>query len=106
MFGFLKKLFAPANKGIIKEAIEAGALLIDVRNPDEFAGSNIKGSVNIPLNRLSNQAHALKKYKAVVVFCQSGARSRAAKALLEKNGLTNILNGGSMYSVIKLITTK
>ena len=106
MLGLLKKLFAPGDNTKLKEALAAGAVLIDVRSPGEFASGHVKGAVNIPVDRLGNQVQVLKKDKPVVVYCRSGARSMAAKALLEKKGFKNIVDGGSISTVEKLLNTK
>ena len=106
MISLIKKLFAPKDDSKLKEAIAAGAILIDVRSAGEFASENIKGSVNIPLDTLNNQVQVLKKDKPIVVFCRSGNRSMAAKAILAKKGFSNIVDGGSIHSVNKLITTQ
>lgn len=81
--------------GIIKE----GALLVDVRTPDEFAGGHAKGSVNIPLNQLLQQLSKFNNKKNIIVCCQSGGRSGQAKTILEKNGIPNVINGGSWNNV-------
>jgi phage shock protein E len=106
MIGIFKKLFAKGDDTKLRETIIAGAVLIDVRSAAEFASGNITGSVNIPLDRLNNQAGLPKKDKPIIVFCRSGNRSMAAKAILEKKGFSNIVDGGSIYTVNKLINTK
>ncbi len=106
MLGLLKKLFTTGDNTKLKETLAAGALLIDVRSPGEFASGHIKGSVNIPVDRLGNQVQVLKKDKPIVVYCRSGARSMAAKVLLEKKGFKNIIDGGSINTVDKLVNTK
>lgn len=90
----------------MKEAIASGAVLIDVRTAGEFASGNLKGSVNIPLDRLNSQVQGLKKDKPVVVFCRSGNRSMAAKAILNKKGFQQVVDGGSISAMYKLITNK
>lgn len=85
--------------GIIKE----GALLVDVRTPGEFASGHVKGSVNIPLDKLSSQLSKLKNQKNIVVFCQSGGRSSQAKTILERSGFTNVVNGGGWNNVNQFI---
>jgi len=85
--------------GIIKE----GALLVDVRTPGEFAGGHIKGSVNIPLDKVSSQLSAFKSQKTIIIFCQSGGRSGRAKTILEQNGFTNVVNGGAWNNVNQFI---
>ena len=52
MFGFLKNLFGP--KADFKALVEAGAIIIDVRTPQEFDGGHIKTSKNIHNNNRYN----------------------------------------------------
>ena len=51
MFGFLKKLFTKDNSAILL-AMEKGAVIIDVRTPNEFRQGHIQGSKNIPVNEI------------------------------------------------------
>lgn len=106
MLGIFKRLFTTQSNPKLKETIAAGALLVDVRSPGEFASGNIKGSVNIPVDKLGGQVLLLQKDKPIIVFCRSGNRSITAKAILEKKGFKNIVDGGSIITVNKLITTK
>ena len=106
MLGIFKNLFAAGDETKLKEKIESGAVLIDVRSPGEFASGHINGSVNIPLDRIGSQLQVLKKDKPIVVFCRSGNRSKAAKGLLEQKGFSNVTDGGSINTVNKLINTK
>jgi rhodanese-related sulfurtransferase len=85
--------------GIIKE----GALLVDVRTPGEFAGGHVKGSINIPLDKVSLQLSKFKNQKNIIVFCQSGGRSGQAKKILEQNGFTNVVNGGTWNNINQFI---
>jgi phage shock protein E len=84
--------------GLSKEAIRAlvgqGAMVLDVRTPGEFSQGHAPGSRNIPLDRLSGQMKALDRNKPVLVCCASGARSAAAKAVLDKAGFTQVWNAG------------
>ena len=50
-------------------------MLVDVRDPKEFASGAIKGSVNIPVNDMEKKASTLPKNKPVVFICGTGARS-------------------------------
>lgn len=74
-------------------------LYIDVRTPAEFAQGSVKGAVNIPLDQVEKQLVKFKGKKNIVVFCRSGSRSSQAKAILEQNGITNVINGGSWEDV-------
>lgn len=102
MIAFLKKLFA--NKEDNKmETIINDAYLVDVRTPQEFAEGNVEGSVNIPLDTVPNQLSTFKNKNNIVVFCRSGNRSRQAKLILEQNGFTNVVNGGTWQNVHSLL---
>ena len=96
---FFKNLFGNANKVNLEEIINEGAFLVDVRTPQEFSGQKIKGSVNIPLDKIASQIAKFKNKNNIVVFCRSGNRSGQAKSILERNGITNIINGGSIGNI-------
>lgn len=102
MFGIFKNLFATTDDSQLKEAIAQGAFLVDVRTPSEFAAGSVKGAVNIPLDAISNQISKFKNKKSVVVFCRSGSRSSQAKSILERNGISNVINGGTWQNVNNL----
>ena len=87
----------------LKNIIGEGAFLVDVRTPMEFAEGHVKGSVNIPLNTVASQLSKFKNKKNIVVFCRSGGRSSQAKSILEQNGFTNVINGGSWNNVNQFV---
>ena len=103
MFTSIFNMFAQTDQTNLQKVIEEGAFLVDVRTPQEFADGHVKGSVNIPLDRVPNQLDKFKGKENIVVFCRSGARSGQAKSILEKNGYTNVINGGSLQQVDKLV---
>jgi phage shock protein E len=72
---------------------------VDVRTPIEFAQGSVKCATNIPLDQIENQLYKFKNKKNIVVFCRSGNRSSQAKIILEHNGFTNVINGGSWEDV-------
>jgi len=74
------------------EAVDNGALIIDVRTTEEYKTSHIEGAVNIPIKVFKTQLSKLDKERSIVVYCASGSRSaHAAKFLKEK--------GYSVYNV-------
>lgn len=97
--GFFQQLFGGGQTADLKNIIEQGAFLVDVRTPMEFAGGHVKGSVNIPLNTIPAQLSKFKNKKNIIVFCLSGGRSSQAKSILEQNGFTNVVNGGTWNNV-------
>lgn len=71
-----------------------GALILDVRTPEEFATGHIIDAKNIQIDKLSEQADSLKKWreKPVVVCCESGARSAQAAKMLKSLGFSQAMN--------------
>ena len=78
--------------------LAAGAplVLVDVREPWEYAICHIEGSRHIPLGSLPKRLAELDPASAVVTICHSGARSRQAAMHLRGNGIANArsLRGG------------
>ena len=94
MFKTLKSLFVKDKTDYLK-LINQGAIILDVRNKEEFKKQHIKGSINIPLNNLQNNLHMLtEKSRAVITCCDTGLKSISAKSLLKINGYSNVYNGG------------
>jgi phage shock protein E len=102
MFKFLKSLFTKDNSAII-QAMEKGAVIIDVRNPNEFRQGHIQGSKNIPVNEIRSKVEMIRKWnKPVITVCLSGGRSAAAKSVLSAAGI-EVYNGGPWYSLRKIM---
>lgn len=100
MLSLIKKMlgFGPAVD--FAQLVKEGAVIVDVRSKSEFASGHIKGSVNIPLDTLSNNLSKLKsKDKPVITCCASGMRSASAKGILKSNGYTQVYNGGGWYGL-------
>jgi rhodanese-related sulfurtransferase len=74
------------------------ALVLDVREPAEYASGRIAHSRNVPLGQLANRLGELEKYKekAIIVSCASGNRSLSAASTLRKHGFSKVysLAGG------------
>ena len=79
----------------------SGALLLDVRETDEYAEGHAPGSTLIPLGQLQQRLPEIARYKnqPVVLICRSGRRSAQARKLLEKAGFSATVNvEGGMIS--------
>ena len=98
MFGFLKNLLGGTSVDFA-ELVKNGAQIIDVRTPGEFNGGHIKGAKNIPLQSLGNNLSKINKNKPVITCCASGARSAAAKNILQNSGFTEVYNGGGWHGL-------
>jgi len=74
--------------------IQAGALLVDVREPDEVAelAYDVPEIVNIPLSRFEDEFTHLPKDRELILVCRSGARSLRATAFLIHNGYSQVIN--------------
>lgn len=93
--GLLSNLFGGKKRALVEEFKSRGALIIDVRNPGEFASRNYAGSQNIPLPQVKGELARLKKLnKPIIVCCASGVRSANAKVLMEKEGIEVVNAGG------------
>jgi phage shock protein E len=66
--------------------VAGGALLLDVRTPEEFADGHIDGAVNISLADLDAAVPKLVKDRPVIVYCASGARAAVAAQHLTQAG--------------------
>ena len=98
-----KKLFSGTPPVDLQHIIKEGAFLADVRTPGEFAEGHVKGSVNIPLDTVQAQLAKFRNKKSIIVFCRSGSRSNLAKSILEQNGFTNVINGGTWNIVNQFV---
>ncbi len=85
-------LFGNINKGLEEYRAASGAILVDVREADEFAAGHIPGAVNAPLSAVNSTI--LPKDKPLFLYCLRGARSRQAAGILKKMGYTVKSIGG------------
>lgn len=74
------------------------ALVLDVREADEFAQGHLQGARNIPLSQLDARSKELEKFrdKPVLIVCQRGSRASKASRLLKAQNFSalNVLKGG------------
>ena len=72
-----------------------GAMVIDVRTPEEFKKGNLRGSVNIPLLSIRDGFDKLSKDKSYVLCCRRGIQSEVAAFLMRQKGFdVSVLKGG------------
>lgn len=103
MLGILKNMFSNKTDDHLAQIVNGDAFLVDVRSVGEFSQGHVKGSVNIPLDQIPNLLSKFKAKKNIVVFCRSGMRSSQAKSILENNGFTNVINGGTWHNIDSLL---
>ena len=75
---------------------DAGAFILDVREPSEWNQVHIPGSTLIPLGQLQQHMTELPRDKEIVVVCHSGVRSKAGRDTLKNAGFTQVtcMTGG------------
>jgi rhodanese-related sulfurtransferase len=75
---------------------QAKIVLVDVREPDEYAAGHIDGARLMPLGTVETAYRDLPKDVKLVVYCRSGKRSAKAVSFLTAHGYTNAvsLDGG------------
>ena len=69
---------------------DAGALILDVREPSEWAAGHVQGATLIPLGSLASRVSEVPKDKDVVVVCRTGVRSAQGRDILQKAGFTRV----------------
>ena len=78
-----------------RDLVAKGALLVDVRTPEEYQSEHIDGALNVPLADLPRRLDELRG-KSLVLYCRSGNRSHQAQQLLQERGFPEVRNLGAM----------
>ncbi|MCL1148410.1 rhodanese-like domain-containing protein [Shewanella sp. 10N.261.52.F9] len=84
------------------QKIEAGALVIDVRTPGEFAQGHLPNAINIPYQQITSEltTKEIAKDRSIIVYCRSGNRSGIANKMLVTDGYSNVYNGGAYQTLM------
>ena len=99
MISIIKKLLGLGATVDFRSEVMQGAVIVDVRTELEYRSGHIKGSLNIPLQRLSGEIAKIPKGKTIITCCASGMRSASAKGILRKSGFAIVHNGGGWQSL-------
>jgi glyoxylase-like metal-dependent hydrolase (beta-lactamase superfamily II)/rhodanese-related sulfurtransferase len=70
----------------------ADAVVLDVREPEEFANGHVPGAVNLPQAELATRLNEVPRDHPVLVICQSGFRSLRAAQFLSQCGISDVAN--------------
>ncbi|MBE6542907.1 MAG: hypothetical protein E7675_00760 [Ruminococcaceae bacterium] len=91
-----------------KHLVSKGAVLLDVRTPEEYARGHIEGALNLDYSKIATDVEKLvaNKEQAVIVYCSAAKRSTQAVEAMIKLGYKNVYNLGSMsnYDVEPTLT--
>lgn len=77
-------------------------IIIDVREPWEFAAGHAQSAINVPMGEIfsgSKKILNLPKDTELVLYCNSGNRSGTCKKVLNTHGFTNVVNGMTQRAV-------
>ncbi len=85
-----KQLYETIDTNKALELIDNGAIVIDVRTVDEFNREHIPDAVNIPLDQIDTIAY--DKDLDIIVYCQTGIRSKEAVQKLADMGYSSLYN--------------
>lgn len=94
-----KRMFGAASSAsAARDLVQQGALLLDVRTPEEHSRGHIAGSSNIPVQELHARIGELgPTERHVVVYCRSGARSALATRMMRDAGY-QVTDIGGMHA--------
>jgi len=96
---------APTTTEAARAQLKAGAMLVDVRTPEEFAAQPLSGALNIPVDTIKDAISNSVTNKSLVILlhCRSGRRSAIAETELRSLGYTNAFNIGSFEQAEKIV---
>ncbi|CAM4144185.1 FAD-dependent oxidoreductase [Lacicoccus alkaliphilus] len=81
----------------VRELVESGAYIVDVREEKEYAAGHLNGAHNIPLSKLRERMDEIPEDVPVFLHCRTGQRSYNAFRLLSNKGVGNIKNISGGY---------
>ena len=80
----------------LRDLVEHGGQLIDVRSNLEYSRGALKNAVNIPIEAFPHNTDTIDKDKPVMLYCVSGMRANAVKQFLESLGFNDVYNLGGI----------
>jgi rhodanese-related sulfurtransferase len=87
-----------------KSRVDSGAMLLDVRNADEWEAGHVDGATWIPMNHIVDRQGELPTNREIVVICKVGGRSgRVAEALVAAGyDAANVAGGAEAWQAAGL----
>jgi rhodanese-related sulfurtransferase len=79
------------------------AMLVDVREPSEYAAGHIEGARNVPLPQIRDRLDELPRDREIWLYCGVGQRSYYATRILKQNGFNvrNLPGGFKTYGYFR-----
>lgn len=86
-------------------------IIIDTREPFEYAESHVEGAINIPpmefmSGSVPRQLAGTPKDTQIIVYCRTGQRSNTCSMMLQTAGFTNLVNGRSEGNVRAMLAAE
>jgi rhodanese-related sulfurtransferase len=98
--GWLSELFGGG--GAIREAIQNGAVVIDLRKAFDYDQGHIPHSLNIPADRIRSNIDRIRDlHRPVILCCGPGDGCWEAMDVLRQAGISQVINGGNWQSVLR-----
>ena len=88
----IRQMTVKALSELLADGNAEGPMLLDVREPWEFALAKIAGSENLPMGQIPGNVEALDQTRSTVVICHHGTRSLQVVAFLQHHGFANLHN--------------
>lgn len=88
----MQHLTAPELAAWLADASREPPLLLDVREPNEFAYCSIAGAVPMPMQSVPARMGELDEDAAIVCICHHGMRSMQVARFLEQHGYADVIN--------------
>lgn len=100
--GYRTYRFVMLSEGLDKK-IANGAIILDVRTPDEYATGHIAGSINISLGTIRERYTELDSFQTYITTCSHGLRSVKVESILREKGFRKVFNGGAWVDLEKIV---
>ncbi len=83
-----------------------GAMIIDVRRPEEYNSGHLSQAFNIPVDEIGNilPTKVRDKDRVILVHCKTGLRSKKARTMLTGLGYSNVFDMGSYERAFKIVS--
>lgn len=95
-FDLFKKKYQTVSPAKALEAQGEGAMLIDVRESNEYRSGHAPGAKHISVQVIDRRLGEIPKERQIIVVCQSGMRSQRAADILSRNGYKVLSVSGGM----------
>ncbi len=88
--------------GGIKQALQEGAVVIDLRTAYEYDQGHVPRSLNIPIDRIKANLDRIRGLdKPIILVCSSGGHCWEAADILRHAGISRVISGGDWQSVLR-----